>query len=435
MMAPENLVGKTLAGKYLLKRLLGSGSMGTVYEGVHVDIGKRLAVKMMNAEFADTPEVVKRFRREARAASAIESDYIVQVFDAGQDPELGVYMITELLMGEDLDAKLSREGRLDVTLAARLGYQVARGLAKAHAAGIIHRDLKPANIFLTMRDDDTPLAKILDFGISKVTLDDGPGSRSIDLSITQAGIAIGTPQYMSPEQAQAQAIDARTDIWSLGTVLYEMLSGRPAISDRGSMFDIMVAVVREEVPSIRKIAPWVPVALAEVVHAALVKDREKRIGDAGVFAQRLVAAVPEIGGGTTGRMSVVDAAAPAVTLADDVPAYVVDSRAAFAPTATAAAAAAADAPTEAPPPMSVADDDIPVTVVLDAPSTAPPATVRDAIAVASEMPPESTHEPPSAPNLGSDPPPPPSPDSEEPPSSQADRVEVFKRLPFGAKKS
>ncbi len=402
MTAGDPRVGKTLAGKYKLKRLLGTGSMGTVYEGAHLEIGKRVAIKLMNQEFADSPEVVARFRREARAASAIESDYIVQVFDAGQDPELGVFMITELLTGEDLEVKLSREGRLDITLAVRIAYQVARGLAKAHAAGVVHRDLKPANIFLTVRDDDSFLAKILDFGISKVTLDDGPASRSVDMSITQAGIAIGTPQYMSPEQAQAHAIDGRTDVWSLATVLYEMVAGVPAIPERGSMFDMMVAVVREDIAPLTTVAPWVPAALAEVVHAALVRDRNKRIPDPSILAQRLVAAVPDAALGTSGRFSLVDIPMPVSEPARSNP---------FADSQRTV----------------TADDDIPVSVAFDpAPDTPAPPTLRDPRNATSVMP--------EAPKAEASSPPESEPPS-APPSSTEEGVEIFQRLsPPPAKK-
>ena len=393
MTAGDPRLGKTLAGKYKLKRLLGIGSMGTVYEGTHVEIGKRVAIKLMNDEFADSLEIAARFRREARAASAIESDYIVQVFDAGQDPALGVFMITELLTGEDLEVKLAREGRLDVTLAVRIAYQVARGLARAHAVGVVHRDLKPANIFLTVRDDDSFLAKILDFGISKVTLDDAPASRSIDMSITQAGVAIGTPQYMSPEQAQAHAIDGRTDIWSLATVLYEMLSGVPAIPERGSLFDMMVAVVREEVTPLTSVAPWVPAALADVVHAALVKNRDKRIPDPSSFAQRLIAAVPDAALGSSGRFSLVDIPMP---VSSPVRSPVSDMQRTV-----------------------TADDDIPVSVAFDStPQTPVPPTLRDPRNAPSVMP--------EAPKLDA-----PAPESEPPsapPSSTEEGVEIFQRL-------
>ncbi len=293
-------VGALLAGKYRLKRLIGGGSMGAVYEGTHVEIGKRVAVKLMNAEFMDSPEIVARFRREARAASAVESDYIVQVFDAGKDDDFGVFMVTELLSGEDLEGRIQREGRLDTASAVLIAYQAARGLAKAHGAGVVHRDLKPANVFLTFRDDDSLLVKILDFGISKVTIDDGPKS-TMDGNLTKVGMAIGTPQYMSPEQAQAMTnVDARTDIWSLAAVLYEALAGVPAFPETGSLFDVMLSIVRDDVPPLTRVAPWVPEAVAQVVHAALVRDRAKRIPDAMTFAQRLLQAYPEAAGGMGG---------------------------------------------------------------------------------------------------------------------------------------
>ena len=168
-------MGERVAGKYELKRVLGTGAMGAVYEGVHVDIGKRLAIKLIHPEFCESLEVVARFRREARAASAVESEYIVQIYDFGRDDRLGLYMVIEYLEGEDLEARLARERWISEKDTATIGLQVARGLAKAHAAGIVHRDLKPANVFLTERDDGSILAKILDFGISKFEPDASAG--------------------------------------------------------------------------------------------------------------------------------------------------------------------------------------------------------------------------------------------------------------------
>ncbi|HEX3344152.1 MAG TPA: serine/threonine-protein kinase [Polyangiaceae bacterium] len=226
------MLGERVAGKYELKRLLGSGSMGAVYEGVHIDLGKRLAIKLIHPEFGESAEVVARFRREARAASAVESDYIGQIFDFGRDEALGLYMVIEYLEGEDLESRLQRERWIGELDAATIGLQVARGLAKAHAAGIIHRDLKPANIFLTKRDDGSVLAKILDFGISKFEPERGPVS-IVEPTLTAHGTTLGTPQYMSPEQCEGKvALDVRTDVWSLCTVLYEMIAGEPASPTR-----------------------------------------------------------------------------------------------------------------------------------------------------------------------------------------------------------
>jgi len=192
------MLGSRVAGKYLLRRLLGEGAMGAVYEGVHLDIGKRLAIKVVRADLADSPGAVVRFRREARAASAVESEHIAQIYDFGRDENLGLYMVIEYLEGEDLETRLRREKWIALSDAATIGVQVARGLAKAHAAGIIHRDLKPANIFLTRHDDGSILSKLLDFGISK--FDRLPDGSEPEPTVTAFGTALGTPLYMSPEQ-------------------------------------------------------------------------------------------------------------------------------------------------------------------------------------------------------------------------------------------
>ena len=289
------MLGERVAGKYELKRLLGSGSMGAVYEGVHIDLGKRLAIKLIHPEFGESPEVVARFRREARAASAVESDYIGQIFDFGRDEALGLYMVIEYLEGEDLEARLQRERWIGEGDAATIGLQVARGLAKAHAVGIIHRDLKPANIFLTKRDDGAVLAKILDFGISKFEPERGPHSIA-EPTLTAHGTTLGTPQYMSPEQCEGKlTLDVRTDVWSLCTVLYEMIAGEPAISDDGGHIATMQRIVRQDVPPLASRADWVPLKLAQVIDAGLTRDRDKRIPSAMSLAAKLLEAFPDAG--------------------------------------------------------------------------------------------------------------------------------------------
>jgi serine/threonine-protein kinase len=289
------MLGERVAGKYELKRVLGTGAMGAVYEGVHVDIGKRLAIKLILPEFCDTQEVVARFRREARAASAVDSEYIAQIYDFGRDERLGLYMVIEYLEGEDLEARLAREQWISENDTATVGLQVARGLAKAHAAGIIHRDLKPANVFLTKRDDGSILAKILDFGISKFEPSTGPVSLA-EPTLTAFGTTLGTPQYMSPEQCEGKlALDGRTDVWSLAAVLYEMLAGEPAISDAGGHIAAMQRIVRADVDPLASRASWVSPALAAVIDAGLVRDREKRIPSAAAFIAKLLEALPDAG--------------------------------------------------------------------------------------------------------------------------------------------
>jgi serine/threonine-protein kinase len=281
-----------VADKYELRRVLGEGSMGAVYEGVHVDLGKRLAIKLIHPEFCESAEVVARFRREARAASAVDSDYIAQIYDFGRDEARGLYMVIEYLEGEDLEARLQRERWISEEDTATIGLQVARGLAKAHAAGIVHRDLKPANIFLTKRDDASILAKVLDFGISKFEPERGPAS-IVEPTLTAMGTTLGTPQYMSPEQCEGKlALDVRTDVWSLCAVLYEMIAGEPAVSDQGGHIAAMQRIVREDMAPLASRAEWVSPALAGVIDAGLVRDRERRVQSAGALVARLLAAFP-----------------------------------------------------------------------------------------------------------------------------------------------
>jgi serine/threonine protein kinase len=294
--------GRLVANKYRIARLIAAGSMGEVYEAVHVGIGKRVALKVMPHELTSSQELTARFRREVRAAGMLESEYIVQVFDAGQDAELGLFLVTEFLVGEDVEVRLARERRLDVPTAAAVGYQVARGLAKAHAAGVIHRDLKPGNVFLAERDGGARIAKILDFGVSKRrTLDDVVVDADDDEYITAVGITLGTPEYMSPEQAQGLPdLDSRADVWSLAATLYEALSGQPPY-EGDSPAEVMMRIVSDDARPLAVVAPWVPAAMCEVVHAGLSRDRDERTPDAASFAEALAAAFPEARWSPSGR--------------------------------------------------------------------------------------------------------------------------------------
>lgn len=299
-------IGAVLAGKYEVKRLIGKGGMGSVYEGVHRDIGKRVAIKLLETEHSRAEEIAARFRREGRAASRIESEHVVQVFDVGEDPTHGLYMVMEFLVGEDLAARLEREKLLDVPVAVDIAWQTARGLAKAHAAGVIHRDLKPGNIFLGQRDDGSTVVKLVDFGISKLVVDEVTGAPSSvngeeppksSQPITRHGSAVGTPQYMSPEQAQGHAIDQRADIWALGAVLYEMLAGRPAYDLLDNYEQTIFAIVLRKPPPLAEVAPWVPGPVVAILDKALDHDLAQRMPDCSTFARMLseVARMPDLG--------------------------------------------------------------------------------------------------------------------------------------------
>jgi serine/threonine protein kinase len=289
-------VDTIIAGKYQVKRRLGQGGMGAVYEGVHLEIGKRVAIKVIDPSHAGSAEIAARFKREARAASAVESDCVVQVFDVGHDPIVGLYMVMEYLTGEDLAARIERDKKLDPALAVQIITQAARALAKAHAAGVVHRDLKPANLFLTEREDGSILVKVLDFGISKLIGDTGSApTGGPPRALTRAGTVIGTAQYMSPEQAQGLSIDHRTDIWSLGAVLYEALAGRSAYPEMATYEQTIIQIVTKQPTPLREVAPWVGEGLAKLVHEAMTPEPDRRLSDCGSFARRLVELAPEAG--------------------------------------------------------------------------------------------------------------------------------------------
>jgi eukaryotic-like serine/threonine-protein kinase len=279
--------GRVLAQKYELVRLLGQGGMGAVYEARN-HLGKRFAVKLLlKPEFAQDPGLTARFFREAKASAAIESEHIVEVYDTGVDPETNFpFIIMELLKGEDLEHTIARVGALNTVGAARVIAQAANGLGRAHEAGIVHRDIKPANIFMTARESGDSVVKILDFGIAKQQMEQLSSSEGQGL--TKTGSMLGTPLYMSPEQAQGlKTIDGRTDIWSLGMCLYEALSGRTPWGDVDTLGGLILSICSRDVAPLQDIAPWVPPDLARVVHWTLHRDVNQRCPNARALVDAL----------------------------------------------------------------------------------------------------------------------------------------------------
>jgi serine/threonine-protein kinase len=289
-MADDPRIGTLIGGKYRLTKVLGRGAFGAVFEGLNTELEKRVAVKLIEPEYVRNEEVVARFRNEAKAASRVESEHIVQVFDVGSDDAHGLFMVMELLHGEDLAQRLDRELKFNPALAVHIAVQACRGLAKAHAAGVVHRDLKPANIFLVTREDGSLLVKLVDFGISKLLFEEKviPGRE-----LTRAGTTVGTPNYMSPEQTRGGDIDGRTDVWALGALLFEMLAGVPAYPHEATYEQTVIAIATEPEPDISTTAPWVPKELAAVVKQALTRDLDKRIQDCTTFAKLLSEAMPD----------------------------------------------------------------------------------------------------------------------------------------------
>ena len=289
--ADDPLIGRVVGERWRVVRVIGRGGMGVVYEGQNVAIGKRIALKFIDAPFASDPEVVSRFQREAEAASSVESAHIVEVFDTGRTDDGQPYLVMELLRGESLGARVKRLGTLPPAEVAHIAAQALRGLARAHAAGVIHRDLKPDNIFLVDRDDDPLFAKILDFGISKML----PRGELGVGTLTQKGTVLGTPFYMSPEQAQAQAdLDPRTDLFSMGAILFECLTGKPPHAGLGTYEAVIVAICTRDVPDVRETDPTVGRDLALVVKKALARDRDVRFATAAEFLAALRVAMPSV---------------------------------------------------------------------------------------------------------------------------------------------
>jgi eukaryotic-like serine/threonine-protein kinase len=321
--APSSSIeGTVIAGKYQLVRLLGQGGMGAVYEGRNTATFKRCAVKLLlSPEFGGNAELVKRFFREAKASSIIESDHIVTVYDSGYDTELGwPYMVMEMLQGEDLEGLIKRVGVLNPLAAAKLVLQAAMGLAKAHEAGIVHRDIKPANLYLTGRETGDLVVKLLDFGIAKVKMEN---LQETSNGLTRTGSMLGTPLYMSPEQVKgASGIDAASDVWSLGIVMFELLSGQLPWTNTASLGTLMAAIIHEDLPLLQDRAPWVPPELAEITHRAISRDTKQRFKNAGELRDALSRIVPDGSRITAELLQPVPAehrrfVAPRLSLSDD----------------------------------------------------------------------------------------------------------------------
>jgi len=277
------LVGSTVAGKYRVDRMIGRGGMGAVFQAANLAIGKRVALKFLDHESARNREACLRFQREAETASMAESAHIVQIFDSGVTDSGLPFLVMELLTGEDLRARLEREGRLSVPEALRIVSQVLRALVRAHEAGIVHRDLKPDNVYLCARDDDPSFVKLVDFGISKVA-----HVRAAD-TLTSRGTVLGTAFYMSPEQAQSFAdIDGRTDLFSVGAILFEMLTGKPphvAPTYEG----VLIAICTQDCADVRSQAPEVPASVAALLERALKRERNHRFQSAQDFLTAIAA--------------------------------------------------------------------------------------------------------------------------------------------------
>jgi eukaryotic-like serine/threonine-protein kinase len=270
--------GEIIEGKYRIVRMLGQGGMGAVYEGENTRIHRRVAIKVLHAAVAAKADVVQRFEREAQAAGRIGSEHIVEVLDLGNLPSGERYMVMEFLEGDSLGERIKSRRRLPCADVAPIIHQLLEGLAAAHQAGIIHRDLKPDNVYLlASRGGKRDFVKVLDFGVSKFSALDGDS-----MSMTKTGAVMGTPYYMSPEQARGSKIDARSDLYSVGVVMYQSVTGRVPFS--AETFNELVFKIALESPEpaelvVRDLDP----AFASIIARAMIRDVNMRFQNAREF--------------------------------------------------------------------------------------------------------------------------------------------------------
>ncbi|HSO41199.1 MAG TPA: serine/threonine-protein kinase, partial [Labilithrix sp.] len=278
--------GDILADKYRVERVLGTGGMGFVVAARNINLGKLVAIKMMLPAALGMPQAVERFEREARAAVQLKSEHIAEVLDIGRLPTGEPYIVMELLDGSDFEGLLRRDRWLPVEDAVDYVLQACEAVSEAHALGVVHRDLKPKNLFLSHRLDGTPVVKVLDFGISKWTMQDSDSH-----SLTRTSDVFGSPNYMSPEQIRsARDVDGRTDIWSLGVILFELLTGRvPFLAE--SLPQLCALVLETPAPLVSTLRADVPPGLVALVARCLEKSVDRRFQN----VRELVAALEPFG--------------------------------------------------------------------------------------------------------------------------------------------
>ena len=279
VLSEDPFIGKILADRYRILRTLGEGGMGRVYLAEHVRMGRLSAVKVMSPALAPTPDAISRFNREAANASRINHPNVAAIYDFGETEDGTLYLAMEYVEGQTLTAILRDGGPLVPARAAELAGQVADGLHAAHLLGIVHRDLKPDNILVTTQHDGREQAKIVDFGIAKTT-------QSGDQTVTSLGVAIGTPEYMSPEQIAGEALDARTDLYSLALVLFNMLTGvlpHPALTSKQSLVQRLTARPLT-LSEVRPNVPWPP-RVQKALDRALAPEPDERYSNVLDFAR------------------------------------------------------------------------------------------------------------------------------------------------------
>ncbi len=276
-------IGETL-GVYVLEQVLGEGSMGTVYLGRHQRLGRQVALKVLHEHLLRDQRLVKRFMQEGRVVNQINHEHIVEVHDFVEElaPER-VYCVMELLKGETLSQRLATRA-VNLESVRTIGRQIASALGAAHAVGVVHRDVKPENIFLLSRDGRDDWVKVLDFGIAK------SDQNTVNLVESQQGTLLGTPRYMAPEQVAGLEVDARTDVYALGTILYELLAGKPPF-DASTFGQLAADIITRPPPPLPKqnaLGESIPMGLQALVYACLAKQPKDRPASMGAVEAQLL---------------------------------------------------------------------------------------------------------------------------------------------------
>ena len=296
--------GDVLGGKYRIERIIGQGGMGIVAAARHAELNRRVAIKVLPAHLTPDDELVERFMREARAAARLRSEHAVKVVDVGTRSSGAPYIVMELLEGEDLGALSERSGPLPIADSVDYILQACEAVAEAHALGILHRDLKPRNLFLTTRLHGKPLVKVLDFGLAK-------SMNMHERALTATATAMGSPQYMSPEQMKAsKSIDVRTDIWSLGVCLYELVSARTPF-DAVAVPVLCAMVLKDDPTPLPSLRPDVPLGLWAIIQKCLTKDPAHRFATISELAAALEPFAPPHARGAGLRIDTVLRSVPA----------------------------------------------------------------------------------------------------------------------------
>jgi serine/threonine protein kinase len=292
----RDLLGKTIGGKYVVRSVLGEGGMGTVFEAEHLTIGRSVAVKVLHPNQARKKDAVRRFHQEARAAGAIGHPNICEVYDLGTLEDGSPYLVMEKLVGETLAERIAAEGGLPFEDVIDVLTQVLSGLVAAHEKGIVHRDIKPENVFLTRRVGCPPVCKLLDFGVSKMI---APliGAKEEDLDLTRTGMVMGTPYYMSPEQARGDRnLDARVDLYACGVILYEALTGKRPFT-AANYNALLLQILSSKPRPARALRPALAAGFDGVLDKAMARNRDDRYPSATDFQKDLQALRDRHGGG------------------------------------------------------------------------------------------------------------------------------------------